>query len=41
VVVGILRSGGKTFSWGSGKKEVRKIFDGIDTELAEQKKAPK
>jgi hypothetical protein len=41
VVVGILRSGGKTFSWGSGKKEVRKIFDGIDAELVEQKKATK
>lgn len=41
VVVGVARSGGKAFSWGSGKKEVRKIFDGIDAELGEQKKAPK
>ena len=29
----IARSGGKTFSWGSGKKEVNKIFAGIDAEL--------
>ena len=28
------RSGGKTFSWGSGKKEINKIFAGIDAELA-------
>jgi hypothetical protein len=33
VTVGVLRSGGKVFSWGSGKKEVRKIFGGIDAEL--------
>ena len=34
VSVEIARSGGKTVSWGSGKKEVQKIFDGIDKELA-------
>ncbi|HEV3512329.1 MAG TPA: hypothetical protein VGS05_11540 [Candidatus Sulfotelmatobacter sp.] len=33
VSVEIARSGGKTFSWGSGKKEVSKIFDGIEKEL--------
>jgi len=37
VVVGVARSGGKAVSWGSGKKEVRKILDGIDTELAGHK----
>ncbi len=35
--VGISRSGGKTVSWGSGKKEVRKILAGIDAELTAQK----
>ncbi len=39
VSVEIARSGGKTFSWGSGKKEVEKIFKGIDKELTKQ--APK
>jgi PEGA domain len=34
VTVGVLRSGGKVFSWGSGKKEVRKILAGIDAEIA-------
>ena len=34
VSIEIARSGGKTVSWGSGKKEVLKIFDGIETELA-------
>ena len=37
VSIEIARSGGKTVSWGSGKKEVLKIFEGIDKELA---KAP-
>ncbi len=37
VVIGIARSGGKTFSWGSGQKEVKKIFDGIDRELENKK----
>jgi hypothetical protein len=37
VSIDIDRSGGKAVSWGSGKKEVRKIFEGIDKELA---KAP-
>ncbi len=37
VVIGISRSGGKTFSWGSGQKEVKKIFDGMDSELAGNK----
>ena len=33
--VGIVsKSGGNAFSWGSGKKEVRKILGGIDAELA-------
>jgi uncharacterized protein (TIGR01244 family) len=34
VSVEIARSGGKTVSWGSGKKEVQKIFGGIEKELA-------
>lgn len=34
VSIEIARSGGKTVSWGSGKKEVLKIFDGIEKELA-------
>jgi hypothetical protein len=33
VVIGISRSGGKAVSWGSGKKEVQKIFTGIDKQL--------
>ena len=37
VIVGISRSGGKAVSWGSGKKEVRKILAGIDAVLATQK----
>jgi len=37
VTVGVLRSGGKVFSWGSGKKEVRKILAGIDAEVATSK----
>jgi hypothetical protein len=37
VVVGVSRSGGKAVSWGSGKKEVRKILAGIDAELAARK----
>ncbi|HZC25341.1 MAG TPA: hypothetical protein VE866_18555 [Candidatus Binatia bacterium] len=37
VSIEIARSGGKTVSWGSGKKEVLKIFQGIEKELA---KAP-
>lgn len=36
VVIGISRSGGKAVSWGSGKKEVLKIFNGIATQLAEK-----
>jgi uncharacterized protein (TIGR01244 family) len=36
VSVDIARSGGKTFSWGSGKKEVEKIFKGIDKELSQE-----
>jgi uncharacterized protein (TIGR01244 family) len=34
VSVEIARSGGKAVSWGSGKKEVQKIFKGIEKELA-------
>ena len=34
VEIGIARSGGKAMSWGSGQKEVKKIFDGIGKELA-------
>jgi hypothetical protein len=34
VSIEIARSGGKAVSWGSGKKEVTKIFDGIQKELA-------
>lgn len=37
VSIEIARSGGKAVSWGSGKKEVLKIFAGIEKELA---KAP-
>lgn len=37
VSVEIARSGGNAVSWGSGKKEVQKIFKGIEKELA---KAP-
>jgi PEGA domain len=39
VTIGVLRSGGKVFSWGSGRKEVRKIFAGIDAELVSSKVA--
>ena len=35
VSVDIARSGGKTVSWGSGKKEVQKIFAGMEKELAQ------
>jgi hypothetical protein len=31
------KSGGNAFSWGSGKKEVRKILGGIDAEIASGK----
>lgn len=41
VVIGISRSGGKAVSWGSGKKEVLKIFAGIDSQLVTQKAASK
>lgn len=41
VVVGVLRSGGKAFSWGSGHKEVAKILGGIDADLASAKVGPK
>jgi hypothetical protein len=34
VSIEIERSGGKAVSWGSGKKEVLKIFAGIEKELA-------
>jgi hypothetical protein len=34
VSIEIARSRGKAVSWGSGKKEVQKIFAGIDKELA-------
>jgi hypothetical protein len=37
VGVGILKSGGKVLSWGSGRKEVRKILAGIDAELSAAK----
>lgn len=33
VTVEVARSGGKAVSWGSGKKEVEKIFNGIQSEL--------
>jgi hypothetical protein len=39
VSIEIARSGGKTVSWGSGKKEVQKIFDGIEKELAKTQPA--
>jgi len=41
VVIAISRSGGKTVSWGSGKKEVLKIFAGIDKQLGGQKSEKK
>jgi hypothetical protein len=41
VMIGISRSGGKTVSWGSGKKEVQKIFAGMDARLAPQKTGSK
>jgi hypothetical protein len=34
VVTGIKKSGGDVFSWGSGKKEVGKIYKGMDAALA-------
>ena len=34
VSVEVARSGGKAVSWGSGKKEVQTIFNGIEKELA-------
>jgi hypothetical protein len=34
VSIEIARSGGKAVSWGSGRKEVLKIFAGIEKELA-------
>ena len=34
VSIEIARSGGKAVSWGSGKKEVGKIFAGMEKELA-------
>jgi hypothetical protein len=38
VVVAIQsKSGGDALSWGSGKKEVRKILGGIDAEIAARK----
>ena len=37
VAIEISRSGGKALSWGSGKKEVRKIYDGIDRHLIKEK----
>ena len=36
VLTGIKKSGGDVFSWGSGKKEVNKIYGGIAAELAGQ-----
>jgi hypothetical protein len=36
VSIEIARSGGKAVSWGSGKKEVLKIFAGIEKELAKR-----
>ncbi len=37
VLVAVARSGGKAVSWGSGKKQLRTILDGIDAELAGRK----
>jgi hypothetical protein len=37
VSVDLWRSGGKAVSWGSGKKEVLKIFGGIDAQLTAAK----
>jgi len=34
VVAVVSKSGGDALSWGSGKKEVRKILGGIDAEIA-------
>jgi hypothetical protein len=41
VYIEIARSGGKAVSWGSGKKEVLKIFAGIEKELAKTPPATK
>ena len=40
VTIEIARSGGKAVSWGSGKKEVLKIFNGIEKELANSPPPP-
>ncbi len=34
VVTGVKKQGGDVFSWGSGKKEVGKIYKGMDAALA-------
>jgi predicted SpoU family rRNA methylase len=34
IVAVVSKSGGDALSWGSGKKEVRKILGGIDAEIA-------
>ena len=34
VLTAIKRSGGEAMSWGSGKKEVKKIYEGMDAALA-------
>jgi hypothetical protein len=34
VLTAIKRSGGEAMSWGSGKKEVKKIYEGMDALLA-------
>ena len=34
VLTAIKRSGGEALSWGSGKKEVKKIYEGMDATLA-------
>lgn len=41
VSIEIARSGGKAVSWGSGKKEVLKIFAGIEKELVKTPPATK
>ena len=41
VSIEIARSGGKTVSWGSGKKEVQKIFSGMEKDLAKTPAAAK
>ena len=39
VTTQIMKSGGSAVSWGSGKKEVKKIYDGIEAQLKKKVRA--